>query len=53
MTIVVQVKNGGRYTLWNVTTYNVAVNGLTALHTDRPASIIQGYIESVKRRDTV
>lgn len=53
MTFKIQVLNGNRYTLWNVTNVVITQTGAVVEHNDRPNTHIQGFIESAKRVDTV
>lgn len=51
MTYVVKIYKGSKYTLWNVTTISLTPQGLTAEHSDRIPTRIQGMIEYCKRVD--
>lgn len=51
MTIIVKIKKGDKYTLWNVTDYKVTEKGGEFYHSNvQPTTIIQGYIEKVERK---
>lgn len=52
MTIIVKIKDGSKYTLWNVTEYHQETpSQLRVKHSDRLDSIIQGYIQKIERKD--
>ena len=51
MTIVLKIKRGQRYTLWNVEEIFVLPAITTVHHSDRGPTIIQGYVESILRKD--
>jgi hypothetical protein len=52
MTIVLQIKDGYRYTLWNVVHFVVHVDHAVVVHADRPDTIVQGRMHTIKRIDT-
>jgi hypothetical protein len=52
MTIVVQILDGCRYTLWNVTQVYFTEKGVSVEHSDRPNTEILGRIRSITRRDS-
>lgn len=51
MTLVIQILKGQRWTLWNCTKVELTPTGATVHHTDREPTPIQGWVESIKRRE--
>ncbi len=51
MTFEVKIKDGPRYTLWNVTKIHVQDNKTVVEHSDRKDTAIEGYAEKITRRD--
>lgn len=52
MTIKLQILKGNRYTLFNVTEVHLHVRGAIVLHSDKPPTEIQGWVEKVVRVGT-
>jgi len=49
MTVVLKIKQGQRFTFYNVTDVHVGVTETRVLHSDRPPQLVQGYVETIKR----
>jgi hypothetical protein len=52
MTIVIQVRDGLRYTFWNVVEIIVQEDQTLVHHADgRPIGVVTGYVSSITRKD--
>lgn len=50
MTVVIQIRDGDRYTCWNVVAVSLDAEKAVVTHTDRPNTIVRGDVTSIVRR---
>ena len=49
MTLIIKIKNGSKHTFWNVTEIIIKPQGALIKHSDRIDSMVQGFIDTIKR----